>query len=127
MHILDKYILENHLNLAELANILGYDTGNLSKVINGIIGVSPRLANTIKQKLQIEIESTKRPKRYNIIKDKESNQNIIHQQQPNVMKVEELENAVKILTTMYVEERKSNQEKDRIIEDLLKPNSREVG
>ena len=65
MHILQKYILDNNLNLAELANILGYDIGNLSKVINGIIGVSPRLANAIKQKLQLDIEVTKRPKRYN--------------------------------------------------------------
>lgn len=48
MHSLENYILENNLNLAELADILGYDTGNLSRVINGKLGVSKKLAFKIK-------------------------------------------------------------------------------
>jgi len=121
MHILDKYILENHLNLAELANILGYDTGNLSKVINGIIGVSPRLANTIKQKLQLDIEVTKRPKRYNIIKE-EPNQPNIQPQKTNIMKDQNYQIILSALTDKIqkLEEKLNHYE-------AVKPNTREVG
>lgn len=130
MHILEKYILDNNLNLAELANILDYDTGNLSRVINGKTGISPRLANTIRQKLQLDIEETKRPKRYNTNTESSIQSNIQTQKPNNIMqqnsdykdvamksmaqRIQELENKVIELTK-------------NSIEDELKPKSREVG
>lgn len=108
MHILQKYILDNNLNLAELANVLGYDIGNLSKVINGIIGVSPRLANTIKQKLQLDIEVTKRPKRYNTEKKEDfivNEPEVIFDEKPNTLLYmnEDLKNEVIKLQRLVIE------------------------
>lgn len=71
MHILEKYILENDLNLTDLAVILDYNAGNLSRVLSGKTGVSKKLAFKIKQKLQFDIQETKRPKRYKTNKELE--------------------------------------------------------
>lgn len=57
-------MVSKNINLPEMSDILGYDIGNLSRVLNGKSNVSKSLAEKVKDKTGIILSTTPRPKIY---------------------------------------------------------------